>query len=416
MIERKDNVQISLCMKSRSTLFVLAYVATVSSGVSAALFTQYLPVIVGDVSGATDKATIGMVGAQGGAAFLLGWAVGAVLLGRLADVLGRKRALLCAIVLCTAGVVGTSFVSSVPLLIAMRALAGFGAGSILLLGAVMVAEAWQSGARAKVMGILANSFPVGLIISGVIAVGIRDWRAAHLSGGLMIVIAIAVLIFVDESSMWVTSEQRNVQHKALRDKLFSREHRKDLAAGVILFGSMLVGLWAAFVWMPTWVGTLGDATQSSSLRSITNILLGVGSVAGGFGAGQLADRVGRKRAAAIGYVGCALTTALIFIPSHSPGYVLYTLTVVLALFIGNNQGVLIGYIPELFPTPLRGFATGVCYNAGRVITVVAVLLMGVIITMFGGYDAAILTFGGAYLVGLAALTMARETRGRDLPA
>lgn len=402
-------------MKSRSMLFVLAYLATVSSGVAAALFTQYLPVIVGDIAGATDRATIGRIGAQGGAAFLLGWAVGAVLFGRLADALGRKRALLFAIVTCTAGVVGTAIVSNVVMLIAMRALAGFGAGSILLLCAVLVAEAWKTDGRAKVMGVLANSFPVGLIVAGVVAVAIKDWRIAHLTGGIMVVIAFAVLVLVDESSMWTSSDNISKQHKAIRDTLFSKEHRKDLVAGIVLFGSMLVGLWAAFVWMPTWVGSLGSPEQSSSLRSITNILLGVGSVLGGFGAGALADSVGRKRAAAIGYIGCAITTALIFIPNHSPGLVLYGLTVLLAVFIGNNQGVLIGYIPELFPTLLRGFATGVCYNVGRVITVVAVLLMGVIITLFGGYDAAVLTFGGAYLVGLAALTLARETRGRHLP-
>jgi MFS family permease len=239
---------------------------------------------------------------------------------------------------------------------------------------------------------------------------------AYLMGGSTVVLGIAVLVLVQESEMWSTRETARREHHERREPLFNSAHRADLIAGTVLFGSMLVGLWAAFLWMPTWASSMVPEAQQRDVRTLINVLIGVGSVAGGFVAGPLADALGRRRAAAIGYVGCAVVTAVLFIPAQGVGPVLYTLTFLLSFFIGNNQGVLVGYVPELFPTLIRGAATGICYNAGRLVTVVAILSAAPLIGFFGGYSPAILTFGLAYLVGLAALMRARETRGAGLPA
>jgi len=108
-------------------------------------------------------------------------------------------------------------------------------------------------------------------------------------------------------------------------------------------------------------------------------------------------------------------TLLIFQTQQQPGSVLFGSTFMISFFIGINQGVLSGYIPELFPTRLRGSATGIAMNAGRLLTAVTVFFVGVLISTLGGYENAISVFGLAYLIGLAALFWARETRGSMLP-
>ncbi len=394
-------------------VFAICYLATVCAGISASLFSQYLPPIVSAITGAADTGTIGRIGSYGGASFLLGWALGAVVTGTLGDRVGRRMALFLAVLVCSIGIGSTALAQSVPALLIIRFFTGAGAGSIILIAAVYVSEAYARTNRARMVGIVANSFPMGFVVSGVIARNVTDWRAAYVAGSSTIVLAIAVLILLRESDWWKTSEDARVQTHSRRTSLLSPEYRKDLFAGIALFGSMLIALWAVFVWLPTWVGSLAPPHQRNDLRSITNMLLGFGCVVGGFASGPLADGIGRRGAAAFGYVGCLVTTLLIFLPTHDAGFVLYGLVFMLSFFIGSNQGVLVGYVPELFPTLIRGTATGVCFNADRL---AGALGVGVLIELFGGYSHAILAFGASYLVGVVALTVARETRGADLPA
>jgi MFS family permease len=399
-------------VNQRNTLYVICWLCTVSAGIAATLFSGYLPPIVLELTGSNARPIIAMVGSNAGAVFLLGWAIGAVTLGLLGDRVGRKTALLLSVSTCTIGIVLTSFIQSVTQLIIVRAITGIGAGSILLLTAVMVSEAWANGNRARVVGILINAFPVGFILSGIIGSLVVDFRTAYLVGGITVLLILAVQFFVKESELWSNS---SVVADDDRPSVLSPQHRKDLGVAVTLFGSMLVGLWAVFVWMPTWVGSISNADQAQFNRSVTNMMLGAGSVVGGLISGSVSNRFGRKIAASYGYVGCFVVTALVFLLNLTPGLSLFALAFLLSVCIGLNQGVLSAYIPELFPTSIRALATGISFNFGRLITVVAVVFMGVLVPLLNGYHNAMFVFSAAYLVGLVTLRWARETGGSPLP-
>ena len=415
LVRGQDSCLDYLCdMQSRIVLYIIAYLATVSAGVAASMFSAYLPEIVSDLTGMADRETIAGVGSTAGASFLFGWAVGAIFLGALGDRAGRRMALFISVMVTTIGIVATAWSPTVLALIVIRFITGAGAGSVLLLAAVMVSEAWAKEGRARVVGILANAFPVGLIVSGVIGGFIDDWRIAYITGGSTALLGVGILVFVPESEWWQKSEDHHREREIAREQVLDSPFRKDLWMGIILFGSMLVGLWAVFVWMPTWVGSLGDPAQAQNNRSWTTLALGLGSVVGGFLSGPLADRFGRRPAAAIGYIGCAAITVATFVPDVGINY-LFGAAFILSLFIGLNQGVLVSYVPELFPTLIRGVATAICFNVGRLVTTAGVVAAGFLITWLGGYDHAILAFGIAYIVGLVSLLRARETRGKDLP-
>jgi len=397
-------------------LYLVSWLSTVSAGIAATLFSVYLPLIAAELAGGSASPEfIAQTGSFAGGAFLLGWALGAFLLGALGDRFGRRLALFASVLTCSIGIVATAFATSLPILVAIRLLTGAGAGGILLLTAVMVSEAWATGNRARMVGILINAFPVGFIVAGLIAKNVDDWRTAYLIGGSTIVLAIAILAVVKESDWWKSSEEDHALQHREREHVLDLKYRRDLVTGVLLFGSMLVGLWAVFVWMPTWVHKLSAPDVAQNNRSIIIIMLGAGSFAGGILSGPLSNALGRKRAAAFGYIGCITLTACTFLTGLQPGDVLFALTFILSLFIGINQGVLSGYIPELFPTLIRGAATGISMNAGRLLTTVTVFFVGVLVQTLGGYNNAIFVFSGAYVVGLVTLMFARETRGQELP-
>jgi MFS family permease len=402
-------------MASRSILYLISWLSTVSAGLAGALFSTYLPDIVADIVGSTDRADIARVGSWAGGAFLLGWAIGAVGMGALADRIGRKRTLFLGTLTCALGVLGTAFVQSLPMLVLLRIATGVGAGTTVLLTAVMVSEAWATGDRAKMIGLLINAFPGGLIVAGTIAGAQPDFRMAYMMSSVMLLLPVAVWFFVPESAWWQRSGDMHAERHIARERLFSADHRKDLLVGLTLYGSMLVGLWAVFVWGPTWVGTLGDIKDAQGHRALTNVMLGLGSMLGGIISGPLNNAVGRRKAAMLGYVGCIVLSLATFVPTHQPGAVLFGLILVLSICIGINQGVLSTYIPELFPTLIRAAAAGLCFNVGRIITTVTVFFVGLLIPLLGGYNNAILTFALAYVVGLLTLHAARETRGIMLP-
>lgn len=405
-----------LCyMQHRHWVYLIAWVCTASSGIAATLFSVYLPSIAADFTGTVPvKEFIPTFGSACGGAFLIGWAVGAFVLGALADRIGRRTALFLCVLLSTVGMTVTGLISDFTLLVAVRFATGFGAGSVLALSTVLVSEAFHSGRRAILVGILINAFPVGFIVAGLIASSQTDWRVAFSHTTLTLVLPILILLIVRESDMW-QARAMQTNHSAVTE-LLSPLHRRDLLIGITLFGSMLIGLWAVFAWMPTWIHHMSDTSSAQRNRALTNIMLGAGSVAGGLFSGLLSDRLGRRPASAIAYIGCIGMTMLIFQYGQQPGTILYVCTFLLSMFIGINQGVLSAYIPELFPTRLRGSATGVSMNAGRLLTAVTVFFVGVLVSTLGGYENAISIFALAYVVGLIALVWARETSGSELPA
>jgi hypothetical protein len=84
-------------------------------------------------------------------------------------------------------------------------------------------------------------------------------------------------------------------------------------------------------------------------------------------------------------------------------------------------GVIIVYLPELYPTRLRTTGTGFCYNIARYLTATGPLALGKLTVLFGGMGYALpirpaaMSLALIYLAGLAVVPFAEETRGQPLP-
>jgi hypothetical protein len=82
------------------------------------------------------------------------------------------------------------------------------------------------------------------------------------------------------------------------------------------------------------------------------------------------------------------------------------------------------YLPELFPTRVRATGQGFGFNFGRILAAVGALQTGVLFkvdiplgshVLPAGYPSACSIMGLIYLVGVAIIWLAPETRGRPLP-
>jgi hypothetical protein len=98
-----------------------------------------------------------------------------------------------------------------------------------------------------------------------------------------------------------------------------------------------------------------------------------------------------------------------------PPSVRIALTFFIGLSVFGVFGSFTFYLPELFPTRLRGSGSGFCYNIGRVFAAAGPFVVGAVAAR--GVDQAMLAISYVALVplvGLLLIPFAIETRGRPL--
>ena len=181
--------------------------------------------------------------------------------------------------------------------------------------------------------------------------------------------------------------------------------------GSLIFGAVLVGLWAVFSWMPTWVQSLfNDPALGKNERGLTMMLLGSGGILGGGFSGLLVKPARLPKNIANYFAGCFVMCFLLFTTNHVFSPIIYLETAALALFFGISQGALSAFIPALFPASIRSTATGFCFNIGRLVTATVVFFVGALVAVMGGYGNAVLAFSATFLIGFAVLFFSKELK------
>jgi predicted MFS family arabinose efflux permease len=220
-----------------------------------------------------------------------------------------------------------------------------------------------------------------------------------------LVLALVAFVIVKESELW-----KNTRHESSVKSIVSlqRDHRGNLWKGSVIFGSMLIGLWAIFSWLPTWVQSLLTSNDGQTERGLTMMLLGAGGLTGGFFSGWISNAWGVRKAMILCFGGCMIMSVLLFKFNTTFSSIVYIETAGLALFFGISQGLLSIYIPQLFPTGVRATATGFCFNIGRLVTAAAVFFVGTLVTTLNGYGNAIFTFSIVFLIGFLTLVFTSD--------
>ena len=132
------------------------------------------------------------------------------------------------------------------------------------------------------------------------------------------------------------------------------------------------------------------------------MLLGIFGVLGGSFAGWVVNMLGVKRALVGCYCSVILISFMLYGLIRDFTVWIYFLTAMLSFAFGVSQGLLSSFIPQLFPTSIRAFATGISFNLGRVITAFAVFLIGGSVVFFGSYGNSLLFFSFIFIPGLIA--------------
>ena len=374
--------------------------------------------------GATPE-TIGWYGGLIFSIFLIGWAIGGVLFGVVADRFGRTKTLIVTI-LIYAVFTGLAALSQTWWHLALyRFLTALGIGGEWAAGAALVAEVWPEDKRAKAAGLLQSAWAAGFFLAALfnLLLGGYGWRALFVVGIMPAVAALLVRLWVKEPERWMQARQQEQQDSvapfAKLAELFRAPLLRPTLAGSTLAFVAVFGLWGSTNWTPTLIGTLPDlqglSRQELSARvSYAIMALNAGALFGYLSFGPLADRFGRRPVFALMCAGSLVMLPITFLTPREYLHVLWLLPV-LGFF---NNGIFSGfpiYLPELYPTRLRATGAGFCFNAGRVFASVGPFLTGWLTATMGSVGHAVSVVGLIYVIGLVALPFAPETRGRPLP-
>jgi MFS family permease len=389
-------------------LFCICFISTLFGGIVSTLMSVYLPVVVKDLLGNKNPEELNLIGAYINAAFVFGWAFGGFIWGLISDRTGRKKAVILSVACYGLFTLLTAYMDSWWGVVICRFISGFGMGGVLVATTTIMIEEWPEGSQAIFMGMLSIAIPSGIFSAGLTNRILGNWRQGFLIGVVPIGIAVISGWLLRESPAWKLSRNQSEESFGITESIFSKRYRVRLIMGSAIFGSMLIGLWAIFSWIPTWIQGLVSDSDGSRERGFSMMIFGMGGLTGGFLSGWLLKAIGSKKSLLICYLACSVCSLLLFKTNRTFNSFIYPEIAGLALFFGASQGVLSVFIPKLFPTRIRATATGFCFNIGRIFTATAVLFVGVLEAWLGGYGNALFIFSLVFLVGLTITIIYKE--------
>jgi MFS family permease len=389
-------------------------------------------------------ATAGDVAKQAGMAtmvFMIGWGLGGVLFGVLGDRLGRAKTMMLTI-LCYTLFTGLSmFATGVVDFSAYRFLCGLGVGGQFAVGVALVAEVVPERARPYALGTVQACSAVGNMIAAltVIVLGqmqqagtiAHAWKWEFLAGAAPAPLALLVFKKLREPEQWLKARAEKRKMGSFAELLSDPRWRRNSIVGLLLAFAGVVGLWGIGffsydLFRPVLERTFrAQGLTGAALAGKTTMWLGVcsliqnaGSFFGVHGFTWLTQRTGRKPAFAVSFLAAMGMTAFTFWQLNTLADMFWMIPL-----MGFTQLALFGgyaiYLPELFPTRLRSTGTSFCYNVGRIVAAAGPLTLGLLTSeVYHGPDAmryAGITMCAVFLVGLAALPFAPETKGQPLP-
>jgi MFS family permease len=371
---------------------------------------------------------------------LLGWGIGGLIGGILTDYIGRKRMMMLAILAysLTTGLSALSW--DWASFAALRFIVGLAMGSEWATGTAMTAEIWPDRHRGKGAGLMQCGLGMGFFVASLIwlfmsGMGEHAWRYMYLIGVLPGLATLWMRAGIPESEQW---QRINAQRKAtlerkrvgaaldsreqalarftLFDLLADRKLRRRTWIAVLMSLSTTLGWWGISTWVPPYIGAMAARAglSAAAWASFAGMAYNVGAITGYIGLGFLADAYGRKRVTFLFFAMAFILTPVLFMWTHD--IVLLLAVACVSGFFSLGQYTWIPtWLPELYPTRVRGTAIALCFNVPRFLAWTGPLVAGTLITRFGGYGHAAVIVGFIYLVGLVLAPWLPETRGKTLP-
>jgi MFS family permease len=350
---------------------------------------------------------------------LVGMVIGGAIGGILSDKFGRKITLTLAIAFYGVFTLPQAFSPSYEFFAAFRLIAGLGVGSCIPVVTTCFSESMPSKNRGIFVTFGMAFMVLGWVLAGLIGNPIQNaatplipgfteevtgaatggatiyanWRVCYLIGGIPVIYAVLLLVFMKETPAWYVSKGRNADavrrlneiEKSVRGvasnldasllitppkppksspaTLFSKKY---IVATCAIWSCYFIGQFCVYgmnAWLPTWFQGIGyTPTEAVQLQTWNN----VAAIASNVSVGFVSDAIGRKRNLAFAWLFSIVAIILcsIFV---APGN--FVLCIALMLLFGYALNYAITAVqplmPESYPTDFRNMGVSWCQAFAR---------------------------------------------------
>jgi MFS family permease len=372
---------------------------------------------------------------------LVSAAAGGITFGVIADRVGRKRALMAAVLIYSVFTAACGFAQSAVQLAVFRILLGLGMGGEWASGAALVSEAFPARHRGKALAFVQSAWAIGYGLAALVnllVLPVWGWRGVFFVGVIPALFTVWIQQRVEEPELWRTTSVPGGRPPSpaadLRPSpptsvptprppspprgsltaIFAPPIRAVTIAITAMNACTLFAWWGLNSWVPGYLRLppeKGGIGLSSSTMSWFVIVMQAGMWLGYVSFGFIADAVGRKRAY-VAFIAVAAVLLPIYGFLRAP-MALLVLGPAVAFFGTGYYSGFGALTAELYPTTVRATAQGFCYNTGRLASALAPYAVGSLATT-RGFGAAFLATGAVFLLALLAWIWIPDTSNREL--
>jgi benzoate transport len=372
-----------------------------------------------------DRAALGFVLSME----LIGMGLGSILLGGVADRIGRRRTLLGCLVVMTLGMIMATRAKGVYDLSVWRVFTGVGIGGMLAAINAVAAEFSNARRRSLSVSLMAIGYPIGAVIGGSVAALLLkqgDWRLVFEFGAAATALFIPLVLWlVPESVSWLCRRQpagalaavnrslNRMGHTQVAElpaisietlkltvfDIFSPQFARVTVLVTMAYFLHITTFYFILKWVPKIVVDMGF-TPSSAAGVL--VWANVGGATGGVVLGLLSLRFGLKHLTMFVMVMSTIMLAVFGRGQET----LAQLSLICAMTgFFTNAGVvgLYGIFAQVFPTHVRATGTGFAVGVGRAGAVLAPIIAGFLFRAGYGLEFVAIAMGVGSLVAALAL-------------
>ncbi|NYI79129.1 MFS transporter [Nocardioides panzhihuensis] len=420
----------TVARRSPLVIVAVAFAAIVLDGYDLMVYGAMIPELLAHPTWDLSKSEAGMIGSY----TTLGMLVGALAVGALADILGRRRLILLSIGSFSLATVATAMAPTPELFGLFRLLAGIGLGGVMPTAIALTVEYAPPGKKQLYNAAMFIGYAFGGVFAAIAALiwlesaGFRTLLWIGAIPGLLLLPIVYKLL--PESVGYLRRRGLSAQADALAEQyglvsddptpgtrdaggairyLLGPGRIVPLALFSVASFSGLLLVYGLNTWLPQIMRSAGYPLGSA----ISFLLvLNLGAVVGTVAAGALADRLGEKIAVALCFL--AATVTLLTLAYQPPTGLLYVCVAVAGLGSIGTQILVNGYAAAYFPAWTRSTAVGITLGLGRVGAVVAPSMIGFVMDADLGFRWNFYSFVIPAVLGLVMILLVparRRVRG-----
>jgi AAHS family benzoate transporter-like MFS transporter len=342
---------------------------------------------------------------------LLGVMVGALAIGPVTDIIGRRRTMLLTVIAFSVLTLLCAFAPNPWIFGLLRFLAGLGLGGVLPVAIALVNEYAHQGRSGSATTTLMTGYHVGAVVTSLLGIAVipaLGWRAMFVIGALPALVLVPLILrYLPESESFLRERASGGRSDRERNPVTILFRGGYLRATIAFWVTSFMGLLLVYglnTWLPEIMRSAGyDLGAALALLLVLN----VGAIVGLLVAGQVANRIGTRTSTIAWFTLAALFLALLSI--RLPGIGVYVSVLLAGVFVFSAQVLVYAYVSQFYPAAARGTAIGAASGIGRLGAITGPLIGGALLTAGIAYPWGFYIFAAVAAIGAVSVAIVTRT-------